>query len=1022
MKRALTIDITTRDAQTLAALKRLQKELRDTGGEAGRTARESAGISDAVKGIAVGAGMKSLLSASSDLREAQAKNNAVFGESIDVIDEFAEGATDALGLSRREAYQATGTFGNMFVQLGSGKDVAADMSTTMIKLAGDFAAYHDANPVDVIDAQTAAFRGEYDALQRYVPTINAAAVEKRALADSGKASADQLTAEEKALATYNIMLENAGAATGAAAREHDGYSMSAKRASAEIENASASVGDSFAPAATKALQATAGLVGGLDELPGPLGEVAVGATAVALVGPRVVETFGQIATSAGSTRSALRGSVSDFGVAKGAALGAATGLAAYATAYEYLESRIKSNTDLRGLAKDLELIGAGSEDLSPLFQAAGGDAGDFAQKIRDLIGSMDESGAERFGDVLQSFQNGDPGAWWDAFSESMGEGIGHQAKQDIEDLDQALADFAEGSPEDARQVYGDMVAVLVEQGLTVDQISRVFPKYRTEIDRANLANEVGVDATAGHAAGQKELGEEVETAAEKMARQVDESTALFNAMEAVDQANQDVADAVTAVADAQDAVADAERGVAGAQEEVASAQERVADARRGVADAEESLADAREGVEDATRGVADAEADAAEAREAIVTATEDLATAQREATGDSDAMRDAMRDVDDAEAAFAQTQLDSLAAQEALTAAREGYGETMKDLATDVAAATDDVALAEIAIADAKERLAELQADPEATANERRKAEIAIRQAERRLEEIRERLAEAQADYDRNKNAGAEGSDAAVEAQEDVEAAADAQREAQERLEGAVQNVADTQVAANERVLTAQDNLAAAIDRRAQADQRVIDARDAVIDAQNRVRDATWGVEQANRNVANAVDGVRDAQQRVTDAKDAVVEARHAVRDAEQEVTNKLKDQAVKQFELDGKTRGAADATRILRDKLLEIGSTLDPNGAPYRNLRAYADLLGFIISVAPSVPSGLPSLGSSAPPGAQNAERSSAGAKSSEDRDRPNVVNNVEINFPDVTDSYTAAILTDRYLATSLNQRARAA
>ncbi|MBK6858155.1 MAG: hypothetical protein IPG97_16785 [Microthrixaceae bacterium] len=70
----------------------------------------------------------------------------------------------------------------------------------------------------MIEAQTAAFGGEYDALQKFVPTINAAAVEQQALAETGKSSARELTAQEKALATYSLMLAGAGKASGAAAR------------------------------------------------------------------------------------------------------------------------------------------------------------------------------------------------------------------------------------------------------------------------------------------------------------------------------------------------------------------------------------------------------------------------------------------------------------------------------------------------------------------------------------------------------------------------------------------------------------------------------------------------------------------------------------------------------------------------------------------------------------------------------------------------------------------------------------
>ena len=56
-RRTLTIDITTADAQTLAALKRIQKELRDTGQVAERTSRQGLTLGDALGGLAIGAGV-----------------------------------------------------------------------------------------------------------------------------------------------------------------------------------------------------------------------------------------------------------------------------------------------------------------------------------------------------------------------------------------------------------------------------------------------------------------------------------------------------------------------------------------------------------------------------------------------------------------------------------------------------------------------------------------------------------------------------------------------------------------------------------------------------------------------------------------------------------------------------------------------------------------------------------------------------------------------------------------------------
>lgn len=192
--------------------------------------------------------------AASELNESLSKSQSVFGSGFGAIEKFANGAADAVGLSKQKAYEATGTFGNLFDQLKIGGAQSADMSTSMVTLAGDFASFHNADISDVIAAQTAAFRGEYDALQRFVPTINAAAVETEALSETGKKNAKELTAQEKALATYALMVNGAGKATGDFQRTKDGDANSTRILQAKMEDLNATIGAKLLPVQIKAKQ------------------------------------------------------------------------------------------------------------------------------------------------------------------------------------------------------------------------------------------------------------------------------------------------------------------------------------------------------------------------------------------------------------------------------------------------------------------------------------------------------------------------------------------------------------------------------------------------------------------------------------------------------------------------------------------------------------------------------------------------------------------------------------------------
>lgn len=195
--------------------------------------------------------VKGSIDAASDLNEVVSKSRAIFGGQSAAIEKWAGGAATAIGQSKREALDAAAGYGNLFDQLGIGKKEAGAMSTQMVELASDFASFHNADVSDVLSAQSAAFRGEYDAVQRFVPTINAAAVEQKALAMTGKKTTKELTAQEKAIAVQKLLLEGAGKATGDFARTSGGLANKQRILAAKVENLKAKLGNALLPIVTK---------------------------------------------------------------------------------------------------------------------------------------------------------------------------------------------------------------------------------------------------------------------------------------------------------------------------------------------------------------------------------------------------------------------------------------------------------------------------------------------------------------------------------------------------------------------------------------------------------------------------------------------------------------------------------------------------------------------------------------------------------------------------------------------------
>lgn len=244
-------------------------------------------------------GFKAAFDAASDMAETVSKSNAVFGESASRIESWSKTAATSFGQSQQQALDAASSFGNMFSQLGIGSEVAAEMSTSMVELASDFASFHNADITSVLVAQQAAFRGEYDALQRFVPTINAAAVEQKALAMTGKEATSELTLQEKALATNALMFENAGDAIGDFDRTAEGAANKQRILRAQLADSAATIGAQLIPIVQKLIGWVQQAVEWFAELGQPMKNVVlVSAALLAALGP-IVSLIGALAVAVG---------------------------------------------------------------------------------------------------------------------------------------------------------------------------------------------------------------------------------------------------------------------------------------------------------------------------------------------------------------------------------------------------------------------------------------------------------------------------------------------------------------------------------------------------------------------------------------------------------------------------------------------------------------------------------------------------------------------------------------------------
>lgn len=232
------------------------RDIARTGQEAGRSLKES--LVGAAQGAlaAFGATFAALkikqffadaIGAASDLNESVTKVGVVFGSSAGEIESFASTAARSLGLSRQQALEAAGTFGNLFIAMGIGGTAAAGMSTKLVALASDLASFNNVNPEDALLALRSGLVGETEPLRRFGVNLNEATLRQKALELGLRSNTATLGPAVKAQAAYALIFEQTGTAQGDFARTSDGLANQQRILTAEWSDAKSELGNGLLP-------------------------------------------------------------------------------------------------------------------------------------------------------------------------------------------------------------------------------------------------------------------------------------------------------------------------------------------------------------------------------------------------------------------------------------------------------------------------------------------------------------------------------------------------------------------------------------------------------------------------------------------------------------------------------------------------------------------------------------------------------------------------------------------------------
>lgn len=365
----------------------------------------------------------------SDLDESRNKVKVVFGDMSASVIAWAQNAAQSFGISRQEALEAVGTFGNLFAAMGIGIPTAADMSEKLVGLASDLASFNNADPSEVLEALRSGLVGEVEPLRRFGVNLNQARIEAKALELGIWDGITPLTAAQKAQAAYGIILDDTKNAQGDFARTSDGAANKQRILLATFKDLGAELGQKLLPIGQKILDFVGELFDGFSSLPGPVQDFGIYiGIAAAAAGP-LVYIIGALSSVIG----AILSPVVIIGAAIAALVAGAIALGVYwDEVWEFVANNPWVLAVLAPLGAILgpiiavvgaiKLLADNWEEIWPAIVAAAEDAlawleqnvGPVLDRIITLFSTFGEYALAVFGFVWETLKAG-----WDLFGEDI---------------------------------------------------------------------------------------------------------------------------------------------------------------------------------------------------------------------------------------------------------------------------------------------------------------------------------------------------------------------------------------------------------------------------------------------------------------------------------------------------------------------------------------------------------------------------------------------------------------------------
>lgn len=200
----------------------------------------------------------------------------VFGAASGQVQEFASQSANAVGLSSSSYNELSAITGTALKAAGVSVDELAGKNDALITRGADMASVFGGSTAEAVGAMGAAFRGEFDPLERYGLTLTAAQVSAELAARGQDKLGGAALEAAKKQATMDLIMQQSASNAGNFAREADTASGAQERSTAAWEDASAKLGEQLLPIMTAVAQKVSEMATWISENSGLVTGLAIG--------------------------------------------------------------------------------------------------------------------------------------------------------------------------------------------------------------------------------------------------------------------------------------------------------------------------------------------------------------------------------------------------------------------------------------------------------------------------------------------------------------------------------------------------------------------------------------------------------------------------------------------------------------------------------------------------------------------------------------------------------------------------